>query len=425
MTEALDAAVMARLMARFEPFEPSPVVAVAVSGGADSLALAILADEWVRTRGGHVLALTVDHGLRAESAEEARQVGAWLAARGIAHEILPWLGTKPSSGVQATARAARYALLGERCRSRTILHLLLAHHRGDQAETFALRREDESGPDGLAAMPAETATSWGRLLRPFLTQPKAGLTGFLSALGQPWIEDPTNRDERHARIRLRHRIAAEANENAFAASARAHGLTRIERERAIADALACHAVLHPAGWAQLGRGFVALPDEIARATLSRVVVAIGDLAYPPRGERLDRLLSYLRSGAPKTRTLGGCRILSARDGWLVARESRSLPTDVRFAGDIAVWDRFRVSLPEGLAAGSLRLGRLGEDPPPREFPVVPAAARAALAALHDLDGVVAVPHLGWVRPGADMRLKGATAWTFPRQALASAEFAVA
>ena len=94
-------------------------------------ALALLADGWARARGGRILALTVDHGLRAESANEARQVGAWLAARGIAHAILPWIGPKPTTGIQAAARGMRHSLLGERCRADGILHLLLAHHRGD------------------------------------------------------------------------------------------------------------------------------------------------------------------------------------------------------------------------------------------------------------------------------------------------------
>jgi tRNA(Ile)-lysidine synthase len=425
MTEALDAAVMARLMARFEPFEPSPVVAVAVSGGADSLALAILADQWAEARGGRAIALTVDHGLRRESADEAGRIRAWLGTRGIAHAVLLWEGAKPGTGLQAAARQARLSLLGERCRGEAILHLLLAHHRGDQAETVAIRREDKSGPDGLAAMPAETPTSWGRILRPLLALPKSALTGFLAALGQTWIEDPTNRDERHARVRLRQQIAAAASESGLADAARGHGQRRVERERAVADALARHVVLHASGWASVRRDLVALPDEIAFPALGRVIVTIGNLDYPPRRERLDRLVAYLRCAAAGARTLGGCRILSAGDGWLVARESRSLPADAAFAGNTASWDRFAVALPDGLANGGLRVGALGSGPRPPGLPAVPGSVRPALVAIHDLDGVVMVPHLGWVRPGADVRLKGATAWTFPRQALASAEFAAA
>ncbi|MBM3565781.1 MAG: tRNA lysidine(34) synthetase TilS, partial [Alphaproteobacteria bacterium] len=102
---AAPAAAFARAMTAFGPFEARPVLAVAVSGGADSMALALLADAWARGKGGRIVALTVDHGLRGGSAAEAVQVAAWLAARGIEHRILPWIGAKPASAIQAKARA--------------------------------------------------------------------------------------------------------------------------------------------------------------------------------------------------------------------------------------------------------------------------------------------------------------------------------
>ncbi|MSP50382.1 MAG: tRNA lysidine(34) synthetase TilS [Alphaproteobacteria bacterium] len=424
MTEALDAVVMAGLMARFDPFEPAPVVAVGVSGGADSMALVLLADLWARKRGGRAVAITIDHGLRVDSGGEARQVGAWLAERGIAHTILSWQGPKPTTGVQATARQARRALLGEHCRSEATLHLLLGHHRGDQAETVALRREDQSGPDGLAAMAVETATSWGRVLRPLLGLPKSALTGFLSEVRQPWIEDPSNRDERHARVRLRQRIADDASEVALAEAAETRGLLRIESDRAVADALARHVALDPAGGARVAAALLEFPDDLAQAALARVIVTVGNLDYPPRSARLARLHAHLKSGIRRARTLGGCRILPGGDAWLVVREPSALPPAVPFADGAATWDRFHVRLPDGRSGGSLSLGPLGVTTQPDGVRALPGALRPSLAAIHDLDGVVAVPHLRWVRPGADPWLGGAISWIFPRQGLSRAEFAV-
>ena len=165
------------------------------------------------------------------------------------------------------------------------------------------------------------------------------------------------------------------------------------------------------------------PTGSAGAALARLIITVGDLDYAPRGERLDRLHAHLKNGAVAGRTLGGCRIRAERDaGWWRA-ESSSLPPDVPFIDGSAVWDRFVVRLPADMAGNGLRLGPLGSGARPDGLP--PGLARPALAAIHDLDGVVAIPHLGWVRPGADLKLKGAKAWTFPRQALASAEFAVA
>lgn len=165
----------AALMEPLGPFERPPRLAVAVSGGADSLALTLLADEWARSRGGAVLALTVDHGLRPEAADEARMVGRWLAARGIAHAILHYRGERPVANIQARARALRYRLLLDRCRAEGVVHLLIAHHREDQSETVLLRLGRGSGVSGLAAMRPIMEMPEARILRPLLSIPRARL----------------------------------------------------------------------------------------------------------------------------------------------------------------------------------------------------------------------------------------------------------
>src|SRR5712691_3859412 len=207
----------AALMAPHGPFESAPFLAVAVSGGADSLALCLLAWDWARRLGGSLAALTVDHGLRAASAEEAAQVGDWLAARGIAHRILAWQPPARLRNMQAAARAARYALLTEWCRAAGCLHLLTAHHREDQAETLLLRLARGSGLDGLAGMAASREATSCRLLRPLLSVPRDRLAATLRAAGQSWIEDPTNRDATYARARLRHSADLLASEGLSAA----------------------------------------------------------------------------------------------------------------------------------------------------------------------------------------------------------------
>lgn len=409
---ALDDAAFAALMTRFAPFERAPHLAVGVSGGADSLALALLAQNWARAQGGQVTALTVDHGLRPDSAAEAAQVGAWLRARGIAHVILPWIGAKPASAIQAAARDARRRLMADWCRAQGVLHLLLAHQRDDQAETVLLRRQRDSGPDGLAAMAAVVELPGLRILRPLLGQPHLRLTEFLESRGQNWVEDPSNQNDRFTRVVLR-RSLQPARAAALADEARRAGAVRAARERDVAALLARHVAIFASGWARLDVSVFADAEGAAsRAVLARVLRTIGGGAYTPRGERLDRLHAALRAGElGRGRTLGGCRVVPWQGRILVAREAGACP-DVALAGPCALhWDgRYAITIAAS-AAGimGLRVGPLGSDgwatlkglhKPARGLPI-PHLARLALPAVKDLDGIREVPHLMYRRSGGD------------------------
>ncbi len=199
----LTPAEFAALMAPLGPFEPKPRLAVAVSGGADSLALVLLADGWARARGGAALGLIVDHGLRTESGGEAEQARATLASRGIAALVLRAIGLRHGPALAARARTARYALLRTACAEAGIVHLLMGHHAADQAETVITRALAGSGPAGLAGMAALAEEAGLRLLRPLLCIRPARLRATLAAAGVAWAEDPSNADPAALRSRLR------------------------------------------------------------------------------------------------------------------------------------------------------------------------------------------------------------------------------
>jgi tRNA(Ile)-lysidine synthase len=383
-------------------FELRLLVAVATSGGPDSLALTILADRWAHARGGVAWAVTVDHGLRPESAAEARQVGAWLGVRGIPHAIVTWEGEKPAAGLQAAAREARYRLLGEWCRTRGCLHLLTAHHREDQAETYLIRRRAKSGPDGLAAMPAVREAAGYRLVRPLLAVPRARLRAFLAAEGQAWVDDPSNRNPAFERVRLRHDHPA--GDDIFAEIA-GHTAARVERERALDRLIARHLILHPAGFAMIEPAPVlAAPGDLAERLLSRVAVTVGGGVYPPRGERVARLRGGLAQAPDRARTLGGCRFVPWRGKVLVMREVAGATALRLVPGVACVWDRrFQVSAParEGLMLGCL--GRDGVAALGRERAMeLPPLVHPALPAFRDGQGcILGVPHMPYWRGGAD------------------------
>ena len=186
--------------------QDAEVVAVAVSGGPDSMALLALTHEWALAHGKHVHAMTVDHALRAESAREAAQVGIWITAHfpGVTHEILRRdADTITPTRLQEQAREDRYELMRAACARAGIVHLLLAHHRDDQAETFLFRLCKGSGLDGLAAMKHQSERDGLSLLRPLLGVDKARLAGTCVAYGVPYVKDPSNKNDKFARVRLR------------------------------------------------------------------------------------------------------------------------------------------------------------------------------------------------------------------------------
>ena len=337
LSSPLDAA-----LAAIGGFEPRPMVAVAVSGGPDSLALAILADRWARARGGAAWALIVDHRLRPESAAEAKTVGRWLTARGIPHAVLVWRGAKPATGIQEAARATRYRLLAAWCAERGCLHLLTAHHRDDQAETYLIRRRAGSGIDGLAGMSAVRELPLLRLIRPLLWVAKTRLVALLDAEGQPYLQDPSNRNPAFERSRLR--LTGGSEDIAVTlAGIRASAAARIERERELAALLARAVSLHPAGFAVLDPAPLAAAGELGERALGRVAAVLGGAAYPVRRERLGRLRQALGETRPRARTLGGCRFVPWRGRVLALRETaRTAPPLSLAPGMAGMWDkRFR------------------------------------------------------------------------------------
>ncbi|MGK2284833.1 tRNA lysidine(34) synthetase TilS [Pedomonas sp. V897] len=284
-------------------------LAVAVSGGADSLALTLLAAESLP---GRIIGVTVDHGLRPDSAAEAAQVARWLAGRNIPHVTLVWEGEKPAANIQAEARAARYRLLDGWCAREGVPAVLTAHHRDDVAETFLMRLSRGSGLAGLAAIPPARPLPGGTwVLRPLLETGKAQLRRALEARGQPWIEDPSNRNERFDRARVRRLLAEQPEPERLASRIAAAARHLAAANEAIVWVVERHLAAHitaaagdPGALRIADRqAFLNVPDEILRRSLLACIERIGSSRSAPRGAELDRLADGLRRG--EAATLGG------------------------------------------------------------------------------------------------------------------------
>ncbi|HUO55124.1 MAG TPA: tRNA lysidine(34) synthetase TilS [Rhodoblastus sp.] len=298
----------------FAGFEALTGLVLAVSGGPDSLALVRLAAHW-RDLGVTVPlhVATVDHGLRADSAAEAEQVGRWARALGLPHEILVWRGEKPLSGVQERARDARYALLFQHARTVGADAVATAHHADDQWETILIRLAHGTGLAGLAGMARDQSFHGGRLLRPLLSLPKQALIEFCRRERQDFFSDPANSNQAFERARWR----------AAAPALRALGLTarrlaklaeRASKANAALDAMALD-LLQRTKMPEGGVDKYNLQEmgDAPQAALERyLAMAVARVAGapPPRLERLELFAQKLRVALDRRATfratIGGC-----------------------------------------------------------------------------------------------------------------------
>lgn len=369
---------------RLSAHSPAPL-AVAFSGGGDSLALLLTAKAWADAHGRRVVALTVDHGLRPESALWTQQCRETADRLGVGFEGLQWTAEKPASGLPAAARAARHALLADAARVAGARVLLMGHTADDLLEAKAMRAEGSTVPDPREWSPSP-AWPKGRgvfILRPLLKQRRAELRDWLADQGESWIDDPANEDLRFARARARTLNPAHPGERRDPSRLSVGpGVRRDERWREIAGLL------------ETNRSMMSVA-EVAAACLC----AAGTIR-PPRGDRLARLTDRLNGSEAFTATLAGARIEADSSAVRFLRDAgetaRGGLAPIRLSPhEPQVWDgRFELAADRPLQARALKglAGRLPEAER-RALAVVPAAARPGLPAVVDIAGVVHCPLL--------------------------------
>ncbi len=320
----------------FAPVAGAKKLALAVSGGPDSLALMLLAAEWGRVSGTPLIVYSLDHGLRPEAADEVAMVLREAGRLGLAARGLRWQGDKPETGVQAAARKARYRLMAQAMAADGVELLLTAHHLGDQAETVLMRLAHGSGIEGLRGMDAFATVEGCRLFRPLLGVDPADLMEIVKAAGLTPAQDPSNRDRHYERVRWRQLTPALEELGldlrrlgTFAARmGEADSLIAAQAETAFA------ALVHvgPDGDAELPHaGFAALPRIVAVRLLGRVLRLVGGERKPHALGSLEGLRDRLAERQVlRATTLHGCLIQS--DGMTVsvkpeaARRATSLVT---------------------------------------------------------------------------------------------------
>jgi tRNA(Ile)-lysidine synthase len=292
--------------ALFAPFAFAKGLLIAVSGGPDSTALLLMAAEWAKRRGkARIEAATVDHGLRPESANEAKAVGEICAQMGVGHRVLPWKGVKPTTRLQERAREARYRLLVDHAKAIGADAVMTAHHSDDQAETVLFRLLRGSGVAGLRGMDLVTARDGMTIARPLIGLTKRDLIAFANARGAPFIDDPSNSDPRFARTRLR-ALLVRLGEEGFDAEALDRLARRArETEEALAHLTAEIETQLGSGGTIDARALFAAPIAIAQRILARRIAETGGREATRIGlEKIEALAAALHGALNERRAHG-------------------------------------------------------------------------------------------------------------------------
>lgn len=302
------------------------VFAVGVSGGADSLALIYLLILWAEKNKKKLVALTVNHGLREEAKEEAEYVAKLMSKAGIEHHILNWKGSKPKTGIEEAARIARYSLIEEFCKNNNIKHLMVAHHKMDQAETFLMRLQRGSGLDGLSSMSEVSSLGSLQIIRPLLDITPNELKSYLKENNVDWREDISNYDEDFLRVKIRklipyldEKIGLSADR--IANTAKVLGRTKDYVEKQVQNFIKNNVKFLDKNVAKISIALLKNQhDEIIFRVVSTLLKDVAEKSYIPRAADVQRLCdAVLEEGTDlKNRTLGGCEIINYQGNlWII------------------------------------------------------------------------------------------------------------
>lgn len=360
------------------------------------MALLLLA----RTLGCKLYALTVDHGLRSESASEAKQVASWCKNLGIEHHTLKWQHDEIQSGIQEKARDARYKLMSKWCREHGVAHLLTGHHQDDQIETFLLRLLRGSGLEGLACMLPVSKRHDITLHRPLLGKTKAELLSILKSYGQDYFDDPTNHKPDYTRNRIR-RMANDLTDEERARIIKlidsCHDF-RKSLENKLSESLNYCSSLNDLGYATLDLSrYKTLPPELRVRLLQTLCHTISGNGEPLRSEKISRLDAAFCSPSPTSKyTLHGVTFMAQKNHWLVLREKSKIAPAIAITQKPFLWDnRFLIHMPDAKPGMSVRM--LGSAPKPMrkilERSGIPKAVWPTLPALFALEECMTIPHI--------------------------------
>ena len=300
-------------------------IAVALSGGADSLALTLLLKNWAKENAVDFVALTVDHRLRKNSAREAIKVHKWMERYNINHSILTYGGKIPTSNIEAIAREYRYQMLFDYCKKNQIKYLFIAHNADEQTETFLLNLSRGSGVYGLCGMTKFQERNEINIVRPMLCFSKVEIKNYLKSIHQKWIEDPSNKDNKYKRVRIR-KIKKLLDTLELSNERINNTIENMQRAKEAIDFFVddfmnkitknesgdiCFDI-------KLLKGY---PEEIIIRSLAKIFQTLANKNYPPRFENLKNIYDNIKNNSlGKGMTLYGFKIFVKQNNIIIEKE---------------------------------------------------------------------------------------------------------
>ncbi|MFS2176574.1 tRNA lysidine(34) synthetase TilS [Rhizobium pisi] len=311
-------------------------ILVAVSGGSDSTGMLLLLDEAVKAAPYLKISLcaaTVDHALRAGSADEAREVAAFCASLGIPHTVAIWQGDKPKTGLMAAAREARYSLLAEAAEAFGADLIVTGHTSDDQHETLRMRgMRTEQVSSGIADAVLFDRRFW--ILRPLLFSTRADIRTLLEERGVPWIDDPSNEDVKYERVRMRRQLSVDTGTEDI----RSAWTKRLALSSRGGEWLDRHFRLHSGLLGHVMPEGLSEDRALVDYALGRLAAVFGGQPFAPGRAQMERVLAFAVGSALGRMTAGGVVFDLRRDGLYLVRESRGIVPLVLQPGEAGVWD---------------------------------------------------------------------------------------
>lgn len=315
-----------RTINKFELYDEK--IALAVSGGVDSMCLALLMQQYSKVENIEIICLIVDHQLRAESTQEALYVSDLLSGKGIKNLILTWEHDGEKSNIMDKARQARYRLILDYCHQNNIKYIMTGHHKDDQAETVLQRIQRGTGIKGLVAIKECSVLEGVKIIRPLLKYSKVELKNIMLENSWKWVEDPSNANEKYGRVQIRNIIEELPDsqmwierlsllaENAQRAEVALERMAKKELRKCVKFYGSCYAILDP-------KLFKELDVEIAFRIINKVVKNFTQLNYSQRLDGIKEVYEHITNNSQLCKTLGHCEFRRHKLGFLIFREARN------------------------------------------------------------------------------------------------------